>query len=240
MHFYKTIITDIPMSGDRDKIAFFEKTVALFPYEALYIYSLVTKRMIYVKGWQELLGYKDEDISLLKLTELTVPAYVPFCREMNNKALEFILSKKERLEEYSCIVYSKKFNKNGEEVPLIESVGVFKSENGIATEIIGRYQINKHARRGKVIQYDAYGPEKSAFEETLSKDLFNHLAISGKEQEALKMLADGKSYKQVADHFDISLSAAKKRIIPLFERFGVNNLAHLIHFAHQNGLIDAP
>ena len=240
MHFYKTIITDVPMSGDRDQRAFFEKTVTLFPYEALYIYSLVAKRMIYVKGWEELLGYKDEDISLLKLTELTVPAYIPFCREMNNKALEFILTKHDRLEEYSCIVYSKKFHKNGEEVPLIESVGVFKSEKGVATEIIGRYQINKYARRGKVIQYDAYGPEKSAFEETLSKDLFNYWAISGKEQAALNMLAEGKSYKQVADHFAISLSAAKKRIIPLFERFGVNNLAHLIHFAHQNGLIDTP
>ncbi len=86
MHFYKTVITDIPMSGNRDEIATFEKTIALFPNEALYIYSLVSRRMVYVKGWEELLGYRDEEISLLKLVDLTVPSYVPFCREMNNKA----------------------------------------------------------------------------------------------------------------------------------------------------------
>ena len=238
MHFYKTVITDIPMSGNRDEIATFEKTIALFPNEALYIYSLVSRRMVYVKGWEELLGYRDEEISLLKLVDLTVPSYVPFCREMNNKALQFILAKKERLEEYSCIVYSKKFHKNGQEVPLIESVGVFKSEHGHVTEIIGRYQVNKFARMGKVIHYDAYGPEKSDFEETLNKELFNYYAISGNEREALNMLAQGKSYQEVAGHFDISSSAIKKRITPLFERFHVKNLAHLIHFAHQNGLID--
>jgi DNA-binding CsgD family transcriptional regulator len=237
---YKNIITDLPIGCDRDQTDIIDRSVFLFPYEALYIYSLVTKRMIYAKGWEELLGYKDEDISLLKLIGITVPAYLPFCVEMNNKALEFILTKKEYLEEYSCIVYSKKFHRNGEELPLIESVGVFKSENGVATEIIGRYQLNRQAKKGKIIQYYAYGPEKAAFEESLRKDLFKYPAISKKEHEALTMLAQGKSYKQVADHFKISLSAAKKRIVPLFERFGVNNLAHLIHFAYQNGLIDTP
>ena len=238
MHFYESIITDTPAIANRDAFATFKKIIARFPNEAVYVYSLVNKRMIYVDGWQELLGFKDDEISLLKLVQLTVPDYIPFCSEINNKALQFILAQQEQLEEYSCIVYSKKYHNNGEEVPLIESVGVFKSDKGQVTEIIGRFQKNKFARMGKIIQYDAYGPKKSAFEETLSKELFKHQAISIKEKETLALFAQGKTYKEVAEHYKISSSAIIKRINPLFERFNVKNLTHLIHFAHQNGLID--
>ncbi|HEX8675853.1 MAG TPA: LuxR C-terminal-related transcriptional regulator, partial [Segetibacter sp.] len=121
--------------------------------------------------------------------------------------------------------------------PLIVKVGVFKSENGMMTEIIGRYQINHSIQFGKVMRYAVYGPETSEFEEELNKQLFQHYAISTKEKEALSLVAKGYSFKEIADHFRVSQSAIEKRIIPLYKRFGVKSLTHLISFAYENHIL---
>jgi DNA-binding CsgD family transcriptional regulator len=90
---------------------------------------------------------------------------------------------------------------------------------------------------GKVMRYAAYGPEKDAFETDLNESLFYPYHISHKEMEALRLLADGYAYKEMAEKLEVTQSAIEKRIRPLFQRFNVKNNAHLIAFAFQNNLL---
>jgi DNA-binding CsgD family transcriptional regulator len=156
---------------------------------------------------------------------------------LNDKALQFVQSKTEALEEYSFTIELKKIHKNGTAIPLIWKVGVFASEEGKVTAIIGRSQINYSIKLGKVMRYAAYGPDKSEFEEELNKHLFHHYAISRKEKEALRLISAGYSFKEVANHFNVSQSAIEKRIIPLYKRFDVKGLNHLISFAYDNHIL---
>jgi DNA-binding NarL/FixJ family response regulator len=87
------------------------------------------------------------------------------------------------------------------------------------------------------MRYAAYGPDKSEFEEELNKQLFHHYAISKKEKEALALISTGYSFKEVANHFNVSSSAIEKRIIPLYKRFDVKSLTHLISFAYDNHIL---
>ncbi len=87
------------------------------------------------------------------------------------------------------------------------------------------------------MQYAAFGPEKSKFEESLNIQLFNQLAISRKEKEALELAAKGYAFKEIADKLNVSQSAIEKRIIPLYKRFNVRSLPHLISFAHDNYIL---
>jgi DNA-binding CsgD family transcriptional regulator len=87
------------------------------------------------------------------------------------------------------------------------------------------------------MRYAAYGPEKEEFEEELNKVLFHHLAISKKEKEALAMVARGYSFKEIAARLGISHSAIEKRIIPLYKRFDVKSLPHLVSFAYDNHIL---
>ena len=87
------------------------------------------------------------------------------------------------------------------------------------------------------MQFAAYGPEKNGFEETLSKELFNHHAISRKEKEALTLAAEVYAFKEIADMLEISRSAVEKRIIPLYKRFKVRSLTHLISYAYENHIL---
>ena len=87
------------------------------------------------------------------------------------------------------------------------------------------------------MQYAAYGPKLSGFEESLNKQLFNKLGISRKEIEALELAAKGFAFKEIAKELNVSQSAIEKRIIPLYKRFDVKSLPHLISFAHDNHIL---
>jgi DNA-binding CsgD family transcriptional regulator len=233
----RSFVTAIPADLTSQEAKLFKKTIPRFPDEAVYIYSFKEQRMIYADGWEEILGYKNEEINMLTIISITSPEYAPFSHELNDKALMFIQNKTEALEEYSFTIELKKIHKNGSAVPLITKVGVFSSEKGKVTAIIGRSQINYSIKLGKVMRYAAYGPDKSQFEEQLNKQLFHHYAISRKEKEALSLISSGYSFKEVANHFKVSQSAIEKRIIPLYKRFDVKGLNHLIAFAYDNHIL---
>jgi DNA-binding CsgD family transcriptional regulator len=131
----------------------------------------------------------------------------------------------------------KKVHKNGSPIPIIVKVGVLNSENGQVTEIIGRNQINHSIRLGTVMRYAAYGPDKSELEEELNKELFRYYAISDKEKEALALVAKGYAFKEIAYSLKVSQSAIEKRILPMYKRFDVKSLSHLITFAYDNHIL---
>jgi len=236
-NYSKSRITNIPADLQSEQARHFKKTIPRFPEEAIYIYSFKEGRMLYADGWEEILGYKDDEISMMTIVSITTPEYAPFSNELNDKALQFILNKTEELEKYSFTIELKKMHKNGTPVPLISKVGVYSSENGRVTAIMGHSHINRSINLGKVMRYAAYGPDKSEFEEELNKQLFQYFAISEKEKEALGMVAKGFSFKEIAGLLNVTQSAIEKRILPLYKRFNVKSLTHLISFAYDNHIL---
>lgn len=233
----KNFITDIPADLESEDAIFYDQTIPKFPEEAIYIYSFKLNRMVYASGWEEVLGYKDNEINMLAIVNMSAPEFAPFSHELNDKALKFIHHKTEDLEKYSFTIELKKIHKNGEQIPISARVGIYSAQNGKIESIIGRFQINRSLIFGKVMRYAAYGPEKEKFEEELNKILFQYLAISNKEKEALELVAKGFSFKEIARDLKVSHSAIEKRIIPLYRRFNVKSLTHLVSFAYDNSIL---
>lgn len=233
----KTFITDIPADLESEQALFFKQTIPTFPEEAIYIYSFKENRMIYASGWEDVVGYKDDEINMLAIVNMSAPDFAPFSHDLNDKALKFIHAKRIDLEKYSFTTELKKIHKDGSQIPVSARVGVYSAENGHVSAIIGRFQVNRSLLFGKVMRYAAYGPEKEKFEEELNKALFNYLAISGKEKEALELVAKGHSFKEIAHQLKVSHSAIEKRIIPLYKRFNVKSLTHLVSFAYDNYIL---
>jgi DNA-binding CsgD family transcriptional regulator len=232
-----SFITNIPADLSSEEALQFKKTIQRFPEEAVYIYSFEKNRMVYADGWPDLLGYADNEITLPTVLTITAPEYAPFSSELNEKAFQFILGKTQELDKYSFTMELKKIHKNGSHIPVISKVGVFSASGGKLTAIIGHFQINRSMKLGKVMRYAAYGPGKDIFEEELNKQLFRYHAISRKEKEALSLVAKGYSFKEIAELFNVTPSAIEKRIIPMYKRFEVRGLTHLISFAHDNHIL---
>lgn len=208
-----------------------------FPNEAIYIFSLEKQTMVYLNGWKDLLGYENEEITLNVLINSTIPEYMQFCTEMNQRALNFAFSLTENFEKYCCLIETKKYTKSGEVITLLENAGIYKTENGRITEIIAKYQQIKISRSNNIRYYETYGPEKTTIDEYFIEVVDEHQAISGKEKEVLSMAAKGLSIKEMADLLKISGSAVEKRLMALYRRFKVTNLTHLISFAYERGIL---
>jgi len=233
----RTHISDVPANTESEEALYFKQTIPKFPEEAVYIYSFKLNKMIFASGWEEVLGYRDDEINMLAIVNMSAPDFAPFSHDLNDKALKFIHGKTEDLEKYSFTIELKKIHKEGHEVPILARVGVYSSEDGKITSIIGRFQVNRSLIFGKVMRYAAYGPEKEKFEEELNKALFYHFAISNKEKEALALVAKGYSFKEIAHELSVSHSAIEKRILPLYKRFNLKSLTHLVSFAYDNNIL---
>ncbi|MBL4568601.1 MAG: helix-turn-helix transcriptional regulator [Flavobacteriaceae bacterium] len=230
-------VSNTPFDMNSSIYKHYKETIPSFDGEAVYIYSFKEQRMLYASGWQNLLGYDDNELTLLTIVSITSPKFAKFSNELNDKALMFLKTKSEELEKYSFTLETEKIHKDGRHVPLFSRVGIFRSENGKVTEIIGVSQIIKSLKHGNIMEFSAYGPEKSEFEETISKELFNYYVISRKEKEALSLAAQGYAFKEIAVSLNVSQSAIEKRIIPMYKRFKVSSLPHLINFAHVNHIL---
>jgi len=233
----RSFITDIPADLTSSDAILLDKTIQKFPGEAVYVYSFEKGKMIYASGWEEVVGYKDAEISMLKIVMMTAPDFAPFVHEVNDKALMFIHKKQKDLDKYGFMIEQKKIHKDGSEVPIVARVGIFECKDGKVLSIIGRFQVNRNLKFGKIMRYAAYGPEKNEFEEELNTTLFYRYAISDKEKEALALVSKGYSFKEIAHQLKVSKSAIEKRILPLYKRFEVKSLTHLVSFAYDNDIL---
>lgn len=232
------IITDLPADKNCPIYQQYKRSLIRFPDEAIYIYSFKDKKLIYADGWEETLGFKDDEITLQTIIKQTDASYVSFAHEINAKTIEFILSKKTGIKNYSFTVELKKIHRDGTMVPMEVKIGILSvDEDGMVNHIIGRFRINRNLHLGMVMRYDVHGPDKEEFEKVINKAVQKFLTISGKEKEALKYVAKGYSFKEIADELGVSASAIEKRIQPLYKRFNVKNLTHLVSFAYENYIL---
>ncbi|WP_088323932.1 LuxR C-terminal-related transcriptional regulator [Polaribacter tangerinus] len=235
--FTKIMVSDIPYDIKDPVYEEYKEKIPQFIGQAVYIYSFEKKRMLFADGWERLLGYKDDEISLQKIISSTSERHLKFTAEINNKSLEFLSTVKKDLEQYSFTIEVEKLHKDGSIVPVLSRVGIYKSKNGKFTEAIGISEKIHSRKLGNIMQYAAYGPKSSGFEESLNKELFNELGISRKEIEALELAAKGYAFKEIATKLNVSQSAIEKRIFPLYKRFNVKSLPHLISFAYNNHIL---
>lgn len=233
----QSVVTNHQIDITSETYLYFKKIIPKFPNQAVYIYSFKEQKMIYAEGWKEVLGYDDTEINMLLMVNSAVPKYAKSLNELNNKAWAFLNTKKDRLEEYSYTFEIQRFHKNGSVVPIFSRTGIYKSVNGEIDQVIGISQVVPSLKFGEVMQFATYGPDKEDFEKSLNKNLFHNFAISKKEKEALQLASKGFAFKEIATKLNVSHSAVEKRIIPMYKRFGVKSLPHLISFAYDNHIL---
>ena len=234
MQFYETFLSsDTYVPEERTDYA----DIPFFSDEAIFVYSLVEMKIMHAAGWQELLGYDNDEISMQMLIGITTPDYADFIREMNNQSLAFILEKRERLDEYSCTIESKKYNKAGDEVSLLESVRVYRSAKGRVTELLGRYKLNPRITNPNDKYFHASGPGIEVLVDKMREFGDEGRLITRREHEILKLLAGGMILNDIANHLGVSKSNIEKKIYGLFKKFRVRNQKELISHTIKNNLL---
>jgi DNA-binding CsgD family transcriptional regulator len=234
MHLYETFLSaDTYAPGDISAY----RNIEVFADEAVYIYSLVDMKICYADGFDSLLGYDDKEISMRLLVSITTPDFADFIQEMNNESLAFILGQREYLNQYCCTIESKKYNKWGEEVSLIESVRVYKTEGSRVTEVLGRYKLNPRVPNPRFKYFHATGPGINNLVERMREFEGLEKNLTKRQQEVLILISQGKLIKEIADQLLISKSSIEKIIRTMCKKFEVNSSKELIAYALKNQLL---
>jgi DNA-binding NarL/FixJ family response regulator len=237
MHLYETFLSKEPFQPKPTVQNLRYANIPNFSDEATYVYSLKTKKILYAQGWMELLGYANEEISMHLLVEITTPDHKEFINEMNNQALAFILSKSANLLEYSCTTECKKYSKLGVEVPLLESVKVYRSLKGKVAEVIGTYKRNPRMPHTGNKYFKESGPGIETLVEKMQQFQAHKEVINKRECKIIRMLAHGNTVTEVAKEKLVSKSTVEKTLNNLCRKFKVHNCAELIAYLHGNQMI---
>ena len=234
MHLYETFLsTETYDPVDNPSY----RNIEVFADEAIYIYSLMDRKILYAKGFGSLLGYDNQEISMRLLVSITTPDFTDFIRKMNNESLAFILQQREHLNEYCCTIESKKYNKQGKEVSLIESVRVYRTQGNRVTEVLGRYKLNPRVPNPRCKYFHASGPGIEELVEKMRAFEANEKTITLREQEVLRLISQGILVKEVAYQLSISKSTLEKILQNMCKKFEVKCSKELIAFGLKNQLV---
>lgn len=80
--------------------------------------------------------------------------------------------------------------------------------------------------------------EKLAFDLRRKADAPAHELLSGREFQVLRMLASGKTVKQISDEISLSVKTVSTYRARILEKIGMKTTAELIRYAIQSGLVD--
>jgi len=237
MDIFEDMLSDIAYTPEELSEVHDYSDIQCFSDEAVYVYSLETRRINHATGWDTLLGYDNKEISMKKLMMITTPDYINFIREMNNQSLAFIYEKTERVMEYSCTIESKKFSKEGREVALLESVGIYRTRGGRANQIIGRYKLSPSTPNPHHRYFHANGP---GIQELVNKMKYYpaHIKLlTNKQLEVLRLAASGLKMQEISEQLKLSKSNVEKMVQNMCEKFQVKNSKELIAYALKNQLL---
>ncbi|MFM9021339.1 MAG: response regulator transcription factor, partial [Sediminibacterium sp.] len=221
MNLYETFLSsDTFVAEDTSEVNDYSD-IRYFSDEAVYVYSLIDYKIKFAAGWDTLLGYANEEISMRKLISITTPDDIDFIREMNNQSLAFILGKTEHVKEYSCTIESKKFNKEGKEGSLLESVRVYRTRGGKVSEVVGTYKLNPRLPNPRQRHFHASGPGIEVLVDRMRQFGATQNILTRKQLEVLKLISSGKLNKEVSNHLLISNSSVEKMVQNMCEKFQV-------------------
>lgn len=205
--------------------------------EALIVYDIKNKQLVYHEGWLDLLGIRKGEINMLYLMDYIDPEFKDFVHKVTDSALYFFNEPHHNILEYKIMLEFKLIHQlSFESIPVHVTFFSFEADkdNSLNT-FLGRFKVDRSlALTGENHRYTVYTPDKLSYIEGLDNKLFKSHHITYKELEALKLIAQGHAIKQVADKLCISHSAVEKRIYTLYKRYKVKSLPHLISFCYDN------
>lgn len=232
----KQFFSDTPADLNTPEAEYFRKRIIRFPDEAVYIYSFKENKLLYVDGFYEMLGYKDDEISFIDIVSTTTKEYMDIKIGLHKNLQPLFLGTYKASTTQGGSAALKKICKDGSVVNTVSGFYVTRVENNKMVEIMGRIQLI----REPILEHFSiqnFGFEVEKVTKDINYDVVNPYSLTEKEKEALKLVCKGYTFKEIALQLNVSSSAIEKRILPLYRKFNVHSLNHLVGFCYENHLL---
>lgn len=235
-NYHKTVFTKEYFDIPEEERLYYEKLLKRKDEEAIFVYNLRNKHMVYDDGWLNLLGLRKGEVNMLYLLDCIDHHFKDFVIAVTDNSLFYLSENRPNILDYSFTIEFKLIHQlSGEALPIRATIYSFEADDeGYLTAILGRFELDRTISFNKTTKYTVYSPDKLRYIKGIDNKLFESHHITYKELEVLKLISKGLAIKQVADELDVSNSAIEKRIYTLYKRFDVKSHAHLVSFCYKN------
>lgn len=203
-----------------------------FPGHFLYIYNYSEGRIVYARGFQEVLGYRDEEVDLDLIFGCLHPEDAAIVARLNQSAVVAMAKMRnpEDLMELTLSVDHRMRKANGDYATILRQTAVFEVDKA-SGKVHSTFSLCKDISTIKTS--GAIGWQVSGFD-VLDFEAHEHAPDrvqyrpSSREMDVVRKLAEGKSTRVAAEELDISPHTVSTHRRNLLARTGLGNTAELV------------
>lgn len=217
------------------------RQMPLFPDQCVYVLNLTDGRVLHARGFREVLGYADEEVSLESLVHALHPEDAPVVTKIKRTVLEAISNLGRVLEPFEiCLTLDYRIRAHqGHHIRFLQQAAVLESDEGTGLPIC-TYSLCKDISSFKTsnsIGWQVKGPsahllDLGDLQELSPRSLYKP---SMREMAVIRKLAEGKSSKVIADELHLSEHTVAAHRRNLLQRTGLKNTAELVRHVMQAG-----
>ncbi|MBP7513405.1 MAG: hypothetical protein KA791_02585 [Flavobacteriales bacterium] len=213
----------------------------LFPDQFIYVYNYSEGRMLYARGFPEVLGYKNEEVDIELLYRIFHPDDAPIVARINTAVIEAMTRIRRPLDPFElCLTVDYRVRKaNGQYIKVLRQTAVFDSDPETG-EVISTFSLCKDIstiKSSNSIGWQVKGRGADLLDLNALEDLMPKLQYrpTMREMEVIRKLAEGKSSKRIAHELHLSEHTVAAHRRNLLKRTGLKNTAELVGHVKEAG-----
>lgn len=213
----------------------------LFPDQFIYVYNYSEGRMLYARGFPEVLGYRNEAVDIDLLYGLFHPEDAPIVARINKCVIDAMTTLRRPMDPFElCLTVDYRVRKaNGQYVKILRQTAVFDSDEETG-EVISTYSLCKDIstiKSSNSIGWQVKGRGLDLLDLSGLEDLMPKLQYrpTMREMEVIRKLAEGKSSKIIAHELHLSEHTVSAHRRNLLKRTGLKNTAELVSLVKEAG-----
>lgn len=228
-------VTDLKPELSSEEAALLKTQIVVPPDEAAFVYCFERRKIIFATGFEALLGYPDEEMTLLHYMALTTPRYAGFMHELARESLDYVLNPHPKPKDACCLsIELYKYHQDGTEVPCSSSFELLECYGSTVKKTVARLRHLPDMVRGNVIRYTTYSKCVNELEQRLRYANLGQPFISYREMAQLQSISD-----RMQPFTKVSMNEEETELVQvLCRRFGALEVKQLLAYAKQNQLIN--
>jgi len=203
-----------------------------FPGHFLYIYNFSEGRIVYARGFEEVLGYHDDEVDLELVMDALHPADASIVAGLDFRATEAMTKVRnpENFMELSLSVDYRMRRANGEYIKILRQTAVFEVDKNTG-RVHSTFNLCKDISTIKPagsIGWQITGFDQVQFGAPEHATNHVHYRPTPREMDIVRKLAEGKISRVIAEELEISLHTVNTHRRNLLERTGMGNTTELV------------
>ena len=237
--YYKAHVSSNPADLNSKEATDIKKKISYDKDEAVYIYSFKKNQILFAAGFQDLIGYPDNEVNVMNIYDIYDSKYSTLLHHFTDQTLHFLHHNKIN-GDFSTYAISNIYNKiTNTKLTIIKTVSVYeKNENNNFISGIVRFKKIENLKYDSVFQYGIVDSSKKInlfTDNIIDFEVDNSVNIH--EIKLLELLDNNMSINSISKHFECSETQINLAINNILARFKCKNTQELINFSKQNEIL---